>query len=228
MHEKKSAAPFFIPFFLPSSAAKEKNRWRDTKRPSVMFALAGKQALRLHAARLTWAPVHPSPRGPLNAPPTLVVSTPLLHITSDRAGISLSQQVCVVLCSILARNLYCWDESHFSRAHQTTTAPKRFSAKTFRRQANYTFPSNDIFPHLHWSEIPCKPAKSSLLLQWECVNSAFTPMTPLTDASFTIGLLMFGLEFKASLFFPHRFTLCWAAGQPGQVTLIVGQSKISH
>lgn len=102
MHEKKSAAPFFYPFFLPSSAVKEKNRWRDTKRPSVMFALAGKQACVCTQHDSPGPRSSPPPRGPLNAPPTLVVSTPLLHIASDRAGISLSQQVCVVLCSVVS------------------------------------------------------------------------------------------------------------------------------
>lgn len=43
MHEQESAAPFFIPF-LPSSPHERENRWEDTERPSVMFALAGKRA----------------------------------------------------------------------------------------------------------------------------------------------------------------------------------------
>lgn len=106
MHEKKSAAPFFIPFFFLFSSllCREREKSMAGHEEAIGYVcFSGETSLRLHAARLTWAPfIPPPPRGPLNAPPTLVVSTPLLHIASDRAGISLSQQVCVVLCSILA------------------------------------------------------------------------------------------------------------------------------
>lgn len=93
---------------------------------------SGETSLRLHAARLTWAPFIPPlpPRGPLNAPPTLVVSTPLLHIASDRAGISLSQQVCVVLCCVVSsREVFAAEMSHISyglirRLCQNNSVPK--------------------------------------------------------------------------------------------------------
>lgn len=99
MHEKKSAAPFFYPFFLPSSAVKEKNRWRDTKRPSVMFALAGKQACvcTQHDSPGPRSSPPPPPRAPERTAHTGSIDSTPTHRFRQSRDLTVAAGVCCVV-----------------------------------------------------------------------------------------------------------------------------------
>ena len=181
-----------------------------------MFALAGKQACvcTQHDSPEPHS-TPPPPRAPERTAHTGSIDSTPTHRFRQSRDLTVAAGVCCVVLyprvkSLLLRWVTFLTGSSDDRAKTTQSQNFQEAGKLLNKinLLSYTFPSTDIF------QIPRKPANIRLLcVQWECVNCIYTrvnwlhgrrgfyhlgsgnlrEMTLVTDASFTMRLLLFSL-----------------------------------
>lgn len=101
MHEKKSAAPFFIPFFFLFSSllCREREKSMAGHEEAIGYVcFSGETSLRLHAARLTWAPfIPPPPRAPERTAHTGSIDSTPTHRFRQSRDLTVAAGVCCVV-----------------------------------------------------------------------------------------------------------------------------------